>query len=153
MNIEFAKELRKVLADNSDKFNYIYFAVKDKNVTVDTVSQKDDFEVYDILDHTCETCGCVAGFVCAMDNYVEAGSKYWQHACNKLGFNFYGDIQYFLFAPCPNQFFFTDHFLSEYPNNNFDYSQCNQEEGLKEAIARLDFLIDHYSTVQDRPEN
>jgi len=139
-NLEKLVEVRNAINNFKENFDYALVKVRKDN-TVYT-------ERFDsLIKHDCNTCGCIAGFTLAISKLKDCTDV--NVASNIL--DLHPREKSFLFiADDVRENCFTDKILYlknyDYPDSKkFHYSRCSSEDGVIEALKRLDFMIEHYS--------
>ena len=136
-NLEKLKEVRNAI--NNFKENFDYRAVKAVKEYVDYSKKLDS-----LVKHDCNTCGCIAGFTLALSEHSDSTSitiasrVLALHNSEKSFLFFADDVR----VGTKNVLPYLRNY--DYPKD-FYYSKCSNEEGVVEALRRLDFMIEHYS--------
>ena len=138
-NLAKLKEVRSAILEYPENFNY-------KCVS----GLKDDDSSYgrmgELLQHDCNTCGCVAGFTCSLAG-IEPALQFTSNAEKILGLH--SQESNFLFFAYDEVELDRSHYLTAYNYpTNFDFHKKTNEEGVIEALRRLDFMIEHHSKEQ-----
>lgn len=102
----------------------------------------------DLLTHDCLSCGCVIGYVSSVSK-KPVNRDDWDYAVRWLELE---DIEAeWLFQP--SEYDLENSYYQDWYLKDFDYdetfegwSHCTHSDGVAEALRRLQFMIDHYSS-------
>jgi len=137
-NLEKLVEVRNAI--NNFKENFNYRIVKSVKEYADNAENLES-----LIKHGCNTCGCIVGFTLAVnghDNYstsIPIARKLLDLHFSEKSFLFFADD---VRVGTKNVLPYLRNY--DYPKE-FYYSRCSSEDGVIEALKRLDFMIEHYS--------
>lgn len=173
-NVDKLKELINAINNFEENFDYKYilrtkptgFNYK-QVLSTSELSNLHKLQYSELTRHNCNTCGCILGFTLAL-NYPERSYKSvngWYAASTVLEIT--GTESEWLFQPSINMDedwlneqepyeddYLAHKYLLDYkPTEGFIcWGSCSHEEGVAEALSRINFMIKHYEyleTVKD----
>jgi len=135
-NLTRLKAVRSAILEYPENFNYKCISgLKNDDKSYGRIDQ--------LFEHNCNTCGCVAGFTCSLaginppEQFTSTARDILELDCNESDFLFFAsELKGSKYLNAYN-----------YPPN-FNYHHVSNEEGVIEALRRLDFIIEHYSKEQ-----
>jgi enolase len=177
-NVERLKQIRNTILNFEENFDYsTMLSFKDDVVNEECTWHYDypeDREASTLLKHNCNTCGCVAGFVIALeyDNYDKRDIDRYDYATEWLGLTQLEAEWLFQAETFDNYKDLVDRYEKYYDHDWTDedkydalasvatyvplpdfiaWDVCSHDEGLEEAIRRIDHLIAYYE-IKNQPQ-
>jgi hypothetical protein len=146
-NVERLKQVRMAIVNFEENFNYSnYFT--DRETGEAKCQRFVPVSAPEVLNHNCGTCACVAGFAVALSTTSKPTRDCWDNAAEWLGLTW--KESEWLFTPYTYDEDKYDLLKStkefEYDPDFPGYGCCTQEQGVVEALRRIDHLIEYYSS-------
>ena len=147
VNILELEKVRARIIEYPENFDYEHIICRKDKTTDDP--RTDSVRSKELLQHNCNTCGCIAGFTLCSIPPSERWYDPLIQASDILGIT-YAERRFLFFArkpylDDPESTYFQEY---DYPVN-FLIEDCSQEEGRIEALKRIDFILEHYRSLSN----
>lgn len=168
-NVDKLKELINAINNFEENFDYKYilrtkptgFNYK-QVLSTSELSNLHKLQYSELTRHNCNTCGCILGFTLAL-NYPERSYNQNGWYAGSTVLEITGTESEWLFQPSSNMDedwlneqepyeddYLAHKYLLDYkPTEGFIcWASCSHEEGVAEALSRINFMIKHYEYLE-----